>query len=69
MTPHAYLRQVRVERAKEMLAAGLSISEVALAVGFFDQSHLTRYFKRILGLTPGTYATAIRSKTIKTARA
>jgi methylphosphotriester-DNA--protein-cysteine methyltransferase len=39
-----------------------------LAAGFFDQSHLTRYFKRILGMTPGAYKTAIRSKTIKTPR-
>ena len=53
--PHAYLRQVRVRHAKERLAAGQSIAEVALATGFTDQSHLTRWFKRLWGFTPGQY--------------
>ena len=69
MPPHAYLRQIRVEQAKRMLAAGTSISEVALAAGFVDQSHLTRFFKRILGMTPGAYANAFRANTLKTIRA
>ena len=62
MPPHAYLRQVRVEQAKRMLAAGAPISEAAAAAGFADQSHLTRFFKRILGVTPGAYASAIRTR-------
>jgi hypothetical protein len=42
-----------VERAKSLLLRGnLSIAEVAQKVGFFDQSHFTRYFKRIIGVTP-----------------
>lgn len=40
--PHAYLRQVRIKRAKELLACGQPIADVALATGFTDQSHLTR---------------------------
>ncbi len=44
--PYAYLRQVRVMRAKAMLASGQPIAEVALATGFTDQSHLHRWFKR-----------------------
>ena len=53
--PHAYLRQVRTKRAKELLASGQTPAEVALATGFTDQSHLTRWFKRLWGYTPGQY--------------
>jgi AraC family transcriptional regulator len=54
ITPHRYLVQVRVNSARQLLAAGArSLAEVAVAVGFADQSHFTREFKRILGVTPG----------------
>lgn len=54
MTPHHYLIRTRVESARALLAAGSrSLAEVAAAVGFADQSHLTRHFKRVLGTTPG----------------
>ncbi|MGZ3601758.1 MAG: AraC family ligand binding domain-containing protein [Ktedonobacterales bacterium] len=56
MPPHAYLTQVRVRRSKALLAAGLPIAEVAALTGFVDQSHLTRHFKRIVGVAPGQYA-------------
>ncbi len=55
VSPHQYLLQVRVNSARSLLAAGAgdrSLAEVAAAVGFADQSHLTRHFKRILGVTP-----------------
>jgi AraC-like DNA-binding protein len=55
MTPHAYQTQVRVRRAKSLLRAGLPIALVATEAGFYDQAHLTRHFKRIVGLTPGRY--------------
>jgi len=57
MTPHAYQTQVRVRRAKSLLRAGLPITLVAAEAGFYDQAHLTRHFKRIVGLTPGRYVT------------
>ncbi len=53
LPPHAYQRQVRLRRAKTLLAAGYPIAEVALTTGFTDQSHLTRWFKRLWGFTPG----------------
>jgi AraC-like DNA-binding protein len=56
MSPHAYLNQVRVNRAKELLAAGGGLADAALAVGFADQSHFQRWFKKIIGVTPGKYA-------------
>lgn len=55
-TPHVYLTQHRVKRAKHMIMAGVSLAETALACGFADQSHLTRVFARQFGLTPGHFA-------------
>lgn len=55
MPPHVYLTQVRVARAKNLLAVGLPIAEVAALTGFVDQSHLTRHFKRTVGVAPGQY--------------
>lgn len=55
VTPHQYLLQVRVNSARALLSAGAgdrSLAEVAAAVGFADQSHFTRHFKRMLGVTP-----------------
>ena len=58
--PHAYLRQVRVRRAKILLASGVDIAEAALATGFNDQSHLTRWFKRLWGYTPAHYRNSLQ---------
>jgi AraC-like DNA-binding protein len=44
-----------VERARELLAAGEPPSAVAWATGFADQSHLTRHFRRAIGVPPGRY--------------
>lgn len=53
LPPHRYLIHRRVARACDLLAGGdASIAQVALAVGFFDQSHLDRHVKRLLGVSP-----------------
>jgi len=53
VTPHVYLTQQRVERAQEMLVqTDLPLAEIALVVGFFDQGHLARHFRYMLGATP-----------------
>jgi AraC-like DNA-binding protein len=58
MPPHAYLNQIRLERAREMLRAGEPPAQVAAATGFVDQSHLTRRFKGAFGVTPSQYRAA-----------
>ncbi|MGQ0649778.1 MAG: AraC family transcriptional regulator [Gemmatimonadaceae bacterium] len=54
--PYAYLALARVCRARELLAAGFPASMVTHTVGFSDQSHFIRQFKRVVGLTPGQYS-------------
>ncbi|MDQ2973966.1 MAG: AraC family transcriptional regulator [Acidobacteriota bacterium] len=53
--PHEYQTQVRIARARKLIRNGNSISQAALETGFFDQSHLSRNFRRIVGMTPGQY--------------
>jgi AraC family transcriptional regulator len=54
-SPHQYVVEARVRKAKELLTTGkFTISEAAYHVGFVDQSHLTRHFKRVFGLPPKT---------------
>lgn len=55
LSPHAYLVQLRLEKAKELIGRGHAIVDIALAAGFVDQSHLTRHFKRKFGIPPGLY--------------
>lgn len=55
--PMAFLRRRRIERAKDLLERGdRPISDIAVEVGFYDQSHFTRHFTRIVGTTPGRFA-------------
>ncbi|CAM4083295.1 putative HTH-type transcriptional regulator YbfI [Pseudomonas reidholzensis] len=55
LAPHAYLIQLRVARARQRLARGETPAEVAAALGFADQSHLGRWFRRAYQLTPADY--------------
>ncbi len=61
LTPHRYLVQRRIEVAKSMLLRDdLSVAEVAHRLGFSDQSHFTRHFRRLTGAPPGQLRRAIR---------
>ncbi|MGF1472700.1 MAG: helix-turn-helix domain-containing protein [Rubrobacteraceae bacterium] len=53
--PHRYQLQVRLFRAKNLLARGESITRTVNETGFADQSHFSRHFKRFVGVTPGRY--------------
>ncbi|HUW98453.1 MAG TPA: AraC family transcriptional regulator [Acidiferrobacter sp.] len=55
LPPHSYQIRLRAERARILLQHGVTLSEAALSTGFADQSHLTRHFRQILGITPGRY--------------
>jgi AraC family transcriptional regulator len=55
-SPHAYLNDRRIERARTLLARSEpSLVEIALSCGYSSQSHLTRAFKLATGMTPGAY--------------
>jgi AraC family transcriptional regulator len=60
MAPHQWLLRSRIEAAKAKLRDNeMALSDVALACGFADQSHLTRVFTRIVGISPGAWRRAI----------
>lgn len=56
IAPHQYVTSRRVDLARRLLLDGQPPGEAATAAGFYDQSHLTRHFKRVVGTTPGRYA-------------
>ena len=60
--PHAFQVGQRVGAARRLLERGVNPSEVAVRVGFFDQSHLHRHFQPRLGMTPRQYADAFRRR-------
>ncbi|BCJ46630.1 hypothetical protein GCM10010168_38470 [Actinoplanes ianthinogenes] len=55
MTPHQYVISRRVDLARRLILTGLPLSTAATRSGFYDQPHLTRHFKRILGVTPAQF--------------
>ena len=55
MPPHMYQQQLRVWKAKQLLAEGATLASASSDTGFADQSHFSRQFKKITGLTPARY--------------
>lgn len=55
LTPNAYQLVHRIEQSRALLASGMPIVDVALSVGFFDQAHFTRFFKRYCGVPPARF--------------
>jgi AraC-like DNA-binding protein len=60
LPPHAYRMQRRVALARHCIARGAALADAAAAAGFADQSHMTRAFVRLLGVTPANFAAALR---------
>ncbi|WP_139292320.1 helix-turn-helix domain-containing protein, partial [Pseudomonas aeruginosa] len=60
LSPRQWSMQLRTRRALGLLRRGLAVGEVAHALGFADQSHLTRYFTSAYGISPGRYQRAVR---------
>jgi AraC family transcriptional regulator len=59
--PHQFVLSLRLERARRLLAADQPIVSVALAVGFYDQAHLTNAFRKAYGATPAEYVNRAQS--------
>jgi AraC-like DNA-binding protein len=55
VTPFAYLRHRRIEKARAVLRTGGSLADAAAGAGFADKSHLGRTFRAVMGATPGEY--------------
>jgi AraC-like DNA-binding protein len=60
MPPYAWLAQHRVARARVLLERGCTPARAAAATGFADQAHLTRWFRRVVGITPGAYRNSVQ---------
>jgi AraC-like DNA-binding protein len=58
LSPSEYQRQLRLRAARQALAGGAALADVAAAAGFADQAHLNRWFRRCYGITPGAYRAA-----------
>jgi len=63
LAPHTWLLRRRIDEAKALLAdaASISLSHIALACGFADQSHFTRVFTRMVGVSPGAWRRCLQS--------
>lgn len=59
-TPHRFLVMRRLAAAREQIALGLPLADIAAGTGFADQAHLTRHFKKTFGMTPGRWADLAR---------
>jgi AraC-like DNA-binding protein len=60
VSPHRYICRLRVERAQALIRQGIPPATAASEAGFYDQSHLSRHFKTVCGMTPGQYLTTTR---------
>lgn len=62
MTPYAFIIDRRITRGTQLIEQGEPTARVAAELGFVDQSHFTRYFKRRHGAPPRQYLSALRAK-------
>jgi AraC-like DNA-binding protein len=66
LSPSDYQRQLRVRAARRLLGAGVAPARAAAEAGFADQAHLTRWFRRYYGVTPGAYRAAAGAPGLET---
>jgi AraC-like DNA-binding protein len=64
MPPHAFQIQLKLSASRHLLRRGLSLAETAAEVGFSDQSHFTRHFKKSWGVTPKAFADSVGPKAV-----
>lgn len=68
LPPHRFLMRARVLHARTLLEGGAAVADATFACGFCDQSHLTRWFKKLFGSTPGRFACRIARRNSDAAR-
>lgn len=66
LTPHKFMIQNRIRKSKQLIIKNQSLTDIAMAIGFYDQSHFIRHFKHIVGLTPNEYKIASKRISDKT---
>jgi len=60
LSPHQYVLQNRVERARRLIESGhLTLTDIGFQVGFYDQAHFTKAFKQLVGVSPKVFAKAV----------
>jgi AraC-like DNA-binding protein len=63
ISPRQYMIFKKICRSKSMIASGASLIETALALGFYDQAHFIRHFRKMVGVTPGRMIIHCKKKT------
>jgi AraC-like DNA-binding protein len=63
ISPRQYMIVRKICRSKSMIASGASLVQTALALGFYDQAHFIRHFRKVIGVTPGRMIVHRRKKT------
>lgn len=61
LSPHRFQIQNRIRKSQHLLRQGASITDVAILMGFYDQSHFIKYFKKIVGITPTEYLASLKA--------
>ena len=61
MPPHAYQIAVRIDRSRALLRMGVPAGHAAQQIGFYDQSHFTRHFRRLIQMSPTQYARQVKN--------
>jgi AraC-like DNA-binding protein len=61
VAPETYIRQLRIAKAQELICARFELSDVAQSLGFCDQAHLSREFKKVFGVPPGVLSRGVRA--------
>lgn len=59
LTPHKFQIQSRIRKSQKLLISQNSIADVSIIVGFYDQSHFDKYFKKIVGISPTEYICSV----------
>jgi AraC-like DNA-binding protein len=62
ITPHEYLSDIRIRESKMLLLNSEDIADIAIQLGFFDQSHFSKIFKKTVGVPPGKYSKINRTR-------